>query len=367
MCAWRQPLFKRILFLNGIGVIALVINHAADWGLQAMFDWTDRYMPVSVPNYDQLGTLPFYITVWIRQLVSIDIPAFLFVSGFFIAYAAGREQPNLKWKVVFNRIKVLIPPFIIWTIVRYILLRQVPSSVHDVLMPVFYIPLITQFYLISPFIVSIVQKRWKLMLVATLITTLSIKGLRYLFVFDIHFKGLDQLIALTEYYIFPMSLFWFVFGMVYGFHFKDFSQRLEKIKWGLLIGCIVFGALIMVEYSVLWDLSGRDWLGRGVDLIFTKTIYRSLFLLTFLAFYKAKLPFQDKLSKLGSKSLGVYVVNQNANYVVALFMYFVTPWILGIQIMYQSIIIAVGLGIPLLLMAIVNRPPTRKYYRYLFG
>ena len=62
------------------------IHHATAYGLQAMFMWTDRYRDVAVPNYDMLGSLSFYVTIIVRQLDVYSVPAFLFISGYFIAF-----------------------------------------------------------------------------------------------------------------------------------------------------------------------------------------------------------------------------------------------------------------------------------------
>ena len=41
-----MSLSKRLLWLNGIAIIAVAMHHAAAFSLQAMFEWTDRYMTV---------------------------------------------------------------------------------------------------------------------------------------------------------------------------------------------------------------------------------------------------------------------------------------------------------------------------------
>jgi len=46
-----------------------------------MFWWTDRYLPVSVPNFDQFGGPSYYFYRVLEQLVIFMIPAFFFVSG----------------------------------------------------------------------------------------------------------------------------------------------------------------------------------------------------------------------------------------------------------------------------------------------
>ena len=62
------------------------LHHSTAYGLQAMFEWTNRYRDVAVPNFDQLGTLPYYVLMFARQFDAFGVPAFLFVSGFFIAF-----------------------------------------------------------------------------------------------------------------------------------------------------------------------------------------------------------------------------------------------------------------------------------------
>jgi hypothetical protein len=52
---------------------------------------------------------------------------------------------------------------------------------------------------------------------------------------------------------------------------------------------------------------------------------------------------------------------------VARSIYLLFPALLQYQIILQPIIIVTGLGIPLLLIALMNRQPLRRYYSYVFG
>ena len=132
---------KKLLILNGLAIIAVPLHHAAAYGLQAMFYWTDRYRPVSVPNFDQINSISYYVTTAIRQLDAFSVPAFLFISGYFIAFMARGEKSEVTWSLVTARVKTLLPPFLIWTVIRYALLRDFPSSIDDVLDPYHFIPL----------------------------------------------------------------------------------------------------------------------------------------------------------------------------------------------------------------------------------
>ena len=332
-----------------------------------MFLWTDRYQPVSVPNYDQLGSLSYCATLIIRQWASIDVPSFLFVSGFFIAYAAGGSQKQLKWKVVINRIRTLVVPFILWTVIRFALIRKIPSSIQDVLEPYYYIVLISQLFLISPFLIAAARSGWKWFLASTGLLHIFIQSLRYALVLGEPSAILNFMISITPNWLFPVAIFWFAFGLVVGMQSHSFHLSLGKYKWLVLCICLIMGALTVFEYNLVAYLAGEPWLGPAFPPIFTRFTYTLFFLLSFVAFGGFSLPNATMISKLGSKSLGVYFGNQNACFVLAFVMYHIFPWILDLQFIYQPILILGGLGLPLLLMMIVRQPKLMKYYSLLFG
>ena len=68
-------MYRRVFLLMGLAIVAVVCNHAAGWGYTAMFWWTDRYRPVTVPNFDQTGTLPYYGLLLLKQLTLFSVPA----------------------------------------------------------------------------------------------------------------------------------------------------------------------------------------------------------------------------------------------------------------------------------------------------
>ena len=97
-------MITRLLILNGLAALGVVVHHAAAYGFLAMFSWTNRYLPVEVPNYDQLDSAAFYITQLIRQADAFTIPSFLFVSGFFVAFLAKGKEGRVRLRQVWPRI-----------------------------------------------------------------------------------------------------------------------------------------------------------------------------------------------------------------------------------------------------------------------
>lgn len=356
---------RRLLWLNGIAIIAVAMHHAAAFSLQAMFDWTDRYAAVSVPNYDQIGSLAYYVLMLLRLLLTFAGPAFFFISGYFIGITAKGEQSKISWEMILSRVKLLIVPFLLWTAVRYVLLRDLPRSIDDVLTPYHWIPLLIQFYLLAPFIVVLAKRNWKLMLLAIALFGWVMSYMTYRAAFG--WAAAQELESSLPNWFFLFNLpFWFPFGVVIGIHLIQFKPRLIQYRWHLLIASIVMSILVIVEYAVVDQLTGPAWLGPGFSG-FSKLPYSLSLILAFLAFDKSRMPLANEVSEIGTKSLGIYLGNIPSVYVAAVFMYRLTPWILGYQLVYLGILILVGLGVPLMLMEIVRRSPIRRRYRVLFG
>jgi hypothetical protein len=143
----------------GVSILCVVLYHASGWGFIALFWWTDRYMPVSVPNFDQLGSASYYALRSVEQLYLGD-SILLFVSGFFLAFATGRTRKTVGKDVIFTRVKNLLIPYLIWScvllglevilgrnltvgeFVRILLTGQATEAYY-------FIPVLIQLYLIS--------------------------------------------------------------------------------------------------------------------------------------------------------------------------------------------------------------------------
>ncbi len=358
---------RRLLFLNGLAILTIPIHHATAYGLQAMFYWADRYRPVTVPNFDLLGSPSYYISIIIRQLDTYSVPGFLFISGFFVAFMARGKNSKVTWKTIMPRVKVLIIPFVVWTVIRYVVLRRFPTSLDEILNPYHFIPLLIQFYLLAPFLVPLAKDRWKLLLGVAAFIHLSVQAIRYTNNIGVEFPGQDMLLVLIpRWIVIGQQPFWFPFGLVFGLHLKEFSQRLAQFKWQLLVAVVVFGVLSVVEYQVADFINGEAWIGPSFSG-FSRNFYILAFLLYVLSLDKISPTMMKHFTALGTKSLGIYLANIPFIYVLAVLMYRLTPWVLGNQLLYQTALFAIGLGGPLLLMRLVQRSPLRGSYRYLFG
>lgn len=367
---------RRLLVLMGLAVVSLALYHASGYGFSALFFWTDRYMAVDVPNFDLHGSVAYYGLMAVRRLAGFGVMAFLFVSGYFIAFAAGKKQ-TVSWQIIRARVNGLIWPYLFWSLAifafQFVAFGRVDAPLvygrrlllGEVIGSYYYIPLLIQLYVLSPFLVPLARDRWKLLLTISAAIQLTVQLLRYFALFGWDFPGLEQLIDWTPIWFFPIRVFWFTLGMVFGFHYREFRDFLQRTRWMWLGAAVTAYILTLVEYEWLLTVVDRPWIGAFSTV--STSLYALTFIVAFIAFDKVKYPYAKQLSDLGAKAFGIYLLHDMAMNTVGTALYFWAPWVLGNQLLYQGILIAVGLFTPLALMTLVQKTPARRSYKYLFG
>jgi surface polysaccharide O-acyltransferase-like enzyme len=365
-------LTRRLFLLNGLAILVTVCGHATGWGFIAMFQWADRYRPVAVPNYDQVGSLPYYVLLAIKCLSAFSVPAFLFVSGFFVAYSARGSQSAPSWRMVRVRLQNLLVPYLIWSVVIFVgdalqgvfyapseyISRLALGGAHPVY---FYVPLICQFYLLSPWVVPIAKTRPRRLLLGSALLQLAVLSLRYPIVFGADLPTLHRATDL----LFPMYAFFFAAGVVSGSNLRSFKLWLSKAKWYLLVAVIVLGALAMGESELVYRLTGLR--RGGGPTAFSSSLYAAALVLCWLAFEQVAPPFSKALYQLSRAVFGIYLLHPKVLEFVARAVQEFTPWILAHQSVFQPVLVISAIMGPLLFMTIISKSPARRFYHYLFG
>jgi len=367
---------RRLLLLNGLAILCVILFHATGFGFTAMFAWAHRYRDVTSPNYDAAGTAAYYALRLVEQFVTFCIPAFLFVSGYFVSVLAGRSHRIMDPRAIGARIRGLLIPYLIWSAVvllglalqgrvfsgaRYLSLLATGATNPTY----YYVPLLVQLYLVAPLVVLFANWRWKALLATTAALQVCVYALQYVIVVRVVVPGLTSLAAALPKWLFLAHLFWFTFGVVGGFQQRTLRVVLERRKRVLascLVGLFVLGVL---EWELLLQWSGQPWIDNRPTLI--DGLYSSAAILSFLAFENLKIPLANSLVALGAKSYGIYLVHGLVMEYFSRGLYHLAPWILGWQILFQPMLIGVGLSVPLLLMSLVSRLGSPGLYRHLFG
>lgn len=368
---------KRLLYLNGLATLGVIFNHSIAWGFIGMFFWTQRYLPVSAPNFDQMGSPNYYGLRFLEQLVTPTIAAFLLVSGYFVAFATRKGQDSPSWKFLGNRIRLLVLPYLLWTVVMilyYHFLEGVDYTPGDLLRNLltgqttdafYFIPLLVQFYLLVPLLARFARDHWKALLILAGIFQGLVQILRYPLILGIAFPGSPILTALTPGWFFPGNIFWFCGGMVLGFHLNEIKPWLARMRWGSLAASIVLLAAGIFEWEWILQTSGQNWLTPKVTLL--DNFYTLFFLAGFIGFEDLRLPASGLINNLGSKSFGIYLSHSLVLIITARAVYHFLPAILPVQFVFQPLLIAASLGIPLLVISVFHRTPLKVVYSYVFG
>jgi peptidoglycan/LPS O-acetylase OafA/YrhL len=361
----------RLLVLNGLAILGVILYHASSWAFEIM-SWTPQ-------GFDQMEPLTFNGLRAVQQAIIFAIPVFLFISGYFIAFAIGRIETNKQWKVIFTRIKNLVIPFFIWSVLILSLdmLLGNTYSVKDFILkiitanargPYYFVALLVQFLILSPILIVLARTRYQLLLILTAFIQLIIVTLRYDTVLDLNIPALQPILFMSLQRFFAGHIFFFTFGIVYGLHysqFEHFRQKLIRVRWGLLVSLVVFFLLGVIEWGILEKSSSQIWFSQPETHI--DGLYAFTFILCYLAFEEFTPPFSKQLALLGGMSYGIYLLHWSVLEYISKMIYHFLPWLMNYQILMQPILIACGLGVPVILMTLVNKSPFRQYYRYLFG
>ncbi len=367
---------KRLLLINGIATLGAVLHHAITWALTAMIWWADRYRPVTVPSLDQLGSPNYWLLRVIDQVSIFGVLAFLFISGFFVAFGTASTKGSIGWVTVAARIKHLAVPYLFWSflIILARLLEGKRYKVADLFWllltggispPFYYVPLVATLYLLSPVLVPWARDKWKLALAVTAGLQVLTLGLRYAFMLKIELPGWNSFLPFVRNSNLLDLSFWFVWGVVTGFHLLEVKSFLVRKKGWLLAGLAVTFAMGLIEGEVLRQLTGRHWVSAQV--IFSSRSF-CFFLLSLLLFQDFTCPFERFLREIGSRSYGIYLAHMPVLEYSARSVYHLSPFILSFPVvLFLPALVSLGLCIPLLLMAAINQSLGHRSYRYLFG
>lgn len=370
---------RKLLYLNGVAILGVILFHSAGTGFLAMFAWSHQYLPSTIPATSQVGSFSYYLLRFFEQIAVFAVPAFLFVSGYFVSVQAGRSG-NIRWPAIFGRIRSLLIPYLIWSIVVIALhtledilkgaplqLNRLPQmlltgSTNEVL---YFVPLLIQFYLLAPLFVWAARRNWKALLVIVTILQLLVQASQYPYFLGIETSWAQILNELIPKWFFLARIFWFPLGIITGFHADAVGRWLDQKK-GWLLGLAIFLIPICIlEWELMYRISGYDFLPHRET--FLDSIYTLALIFGLLGLQIKKMPYFSQTSYLGAKSYGIYLTHAIFIEYFARIIYSVAPGLLGYQLILQPLLILIGLGGPLLLMLVVDKLPVRRAYGYLYG
>jgi membrane-bound acyltransferase YfiQ involved in biofilm formation len=222
--------------------------------------------------------------------------------------------------------------------------------------------MLIQLYLLSPILVLFVRNWWKPTLIISALVQVVFLFFSYILTLN---PALDWLSEILGNVLIFSYIFWFCFGIFVGLHFTKFNNTLVKYKRVFLIGIFLFFIAGVVEWEVLFNLSGQDWISPRETLI--DQIYSLFVILTFLTFEKIPFPWFEQITGVSTRSYAIYLIHTLVLISIAKIIYSFAPSVMEYQILFFPILVFFGLGIPLLLTYLVEKSFIGKYYKYLVG
>jgi surface polysaccharide O-acyltransferase-like enzyme len=365
-------MIKRILQLNGFSILAVILNHAAGYGFTAMIWWVHRYTNLNPPSFTEVGSLQYLILLVIKELTVFSVPAFLFVSGYFVAYSTLSSHGIVQYKFVKNRILDIFIPYLIWSCGTFVLdgvFGSIYSPIEYLIRlltgkasPIYYfIPIIIQLYLITPVIMRFTHNhKNKLLLALSVIVHLGTIVFRYIGIFVAKVDVIPS-------WFFGNFILFFTIGILFGTHLNQSKQIIVRYKWFFLVGLILFTFPAIIENEWIFWTINIDFRG-GVNTL-SATIYSLSFLGCYLSFEQLRIPFQKFFMQLNSKLLGLYLIHPIALLLFSKFIYHIFPKLLGFSIPLVILLTIMSVLIPLGIMNSVIKLPiyNKNIYRYIFG
>ena len=368
---------RQLLLLRGLAILAVVANHATAWGFIAMFWWTHRYAPGSVvPDYSAMGGAAYWLLMALNQAALFSVPAFLFISGMSAAYGVGSGSLESDWRVMRARLGALIGPYLLWSLVVF----GIDATLGVVLTPVeyalrllegratdayYFVPLLVQFYVLSPLIVRGVRARPRLLLGLAAAIQVLTSALPYIL------TALDLPLETRQALQLPAASFvqwslYYVLGVLLGTHSRRMVRSLSRYRSTLLACSVALAFLMLVESQVLWQWSADwDW-AHGPGRI-PATLFSLAFLLYAMTWPVPTSNLARTIERGGTLSYGIYLIHPKALEIGARAIYHLAPGLLARQVPLALLLFAMTLTGCWLVMALVARSPARRVYHLVFG
>ncbi len=367
---------KQLIVLNGLAAILAVLHHSTHWVLTAMIWWADRYSSAAVPNMAAVGSPGFLLLRVVDQFAAVAVFVFLFVAGYAVCMTAGAGQHKLDWKVVLARIKHLVPPYLIWSVVM-LAIAMLQGETHRPMelvrilamggaaAPYYFVPLIVQLYILSPWLLKLARTRWKPLLVVAVALQLGASALVYWLLLGVGDGGLERAARWIADWHVPAYASWFILGLIAGSHRLEFAAFLARIRRFLPWVAVATLAAGILEWDGLRRATGRTWLSPQETI--ADLLFFYILLLTLLAFNVVPPSATPALTRVGAKALGIYMSHVLVLEVVARATYHFAPWLLAYPILFQLALVLSGVGIPLLAMGALKKSAPGRFYAWAFG
>ncbi|GAB4524201.1 MAG: hypothetical protein Fur0018_07550 [Anaerolineales bacterium] len=283
--------------LATLATLGVVLNHAT-WQVLG------NIKPPALSGYAYLP---------LDQVGKLAIPAFMFIAGYFAAYATSGGRKPLPWTVVYARITRLFWPWVLWSAIwlgGQVIIGARSINVHEVLLTLFsqyyFIPMLMTYTLLAPAMTALARRSIRSLLMLSALLQVLAVALFYLQISGLITTVPEWVDLLPLQYL--RFAFYFPFGLTVGMNPAAFSPLLrwrKALPWFTLLA---YG-LAILEGSLAFQRGGFDW-QRADSHVKSTSMLISLGALCYFMVYE-HVPIPQRLGKtvrdMSANTYGIYL------------------------------------------------------------
>ncbi|PWM27096.1 MAG: hypothetical protein DBX36_02510 [Oscillospiraceae bacterium] len=235
----KQKRLSELSYMNLFYCVLVVFIHVSSEPVTTLERSSLQYFAVMIP--------------W--RLSAFVVQGFIFLSG--VKLFLNMREPFDTVAFWCKRVKSIILPYILWVLIYYcyyVSIGYFPFRfsdffryvlVGDLVSPFYFVIIITQFYLLAPLFIKLLEKVKTIpLLVASFVLMLILwRGLVPL----LRVSGICENFIYIDR-VFTSYLFYFVFGCVVGKHYTSFMSRIKRLGVPVTLGFIVLAIIDVLSY-----------------------------------------------------------------------------------------------------------------------
>lgn len=346
---------RQFVALRGLAILIVVIHHSIDMGTLG---------PQGL-GYPPLEGWERHVLLVLHRLGVLAVPTFLFISGYFAAYAARGHSRKLPWKLVGATLKRVLPPYVFWSIVFYLLIYFQRGESYAFLgylknlivgYPFHFIPILVLNYLLAPVVARGSRRYSHVLVVAIAAYQMFLINVRQPGMLGFAFPDWARFLVPPVFgYTLAQWGIYFPLGMIYSLNSRRMLPWLHRFRWPLLLVAVACFLVLIPPLSSVLRWRWAEYVCPLMFLLLSPSIKRD------------SIPLVRRLEEINRKSYGLYLTHLMVLHLAFSLVQALVPWLLNHQVVLHPFLFLLALGVPLLLMSAVARSPARAVYHALFG
>lgn len=341
--------------MRGLAIVFVLLNHTI-----AMSLWM-----ATTYHFAQPSPAVMAVMIALKQVGLFAVPAFLFLSGAFFAYALQGRTLRVAYRTVWQNLLGALWPYVIWSIMFYIvaalLLHEIASPLQYIKnlivgYPFNFVPLLLVFYVAAPLLTAAIKRYPMATQAVILIYQLLVANIDNATTFGFALPAWMHFLAppviRTAFGVWGI---FFPLGIAYQQHTLKITAYARKWAFALVAGSLVFYVLnVLTELSVV-NFPLAAILCPLLGLLLTPLLRREM------------VPFTRWFENIGKRSYGLYLTNLVVLVLLLEGIRLVFPWLLEHYVLLVPLLFTLVIIIPQGIIALFTHPPQRLVYRYFFG